>query len=58
MLFESKNLSDQDFIQAKNLLIHHGYSLFWQKGDTVAIRFKYPFIRKIISKIKAFLKKV
>lgn len=58
IFFESKNLSDNDFIQAKKLLIDNGYKLFWEKGDTLAIKYKYPMIERILGWSKAFLNKV
>jgi len=58
ILFESKNLKDNDYIESKKLLEGNGYQLYWQKGDTVAIRFSYPFINKVKSKITAFFSKL
>jgi FkbM family methyltransferase len=58
VLFESKNLSNDDFIAAKNLLKANGYELFWEKGDTLAVRTKYPMYLKFMHKAKAFLRKV
>jgi FkbM family methyltransferase len=40
VLFESKNLSNQDFKAAQDLLTKAGYELFWEKGDTLAIRIR------------------
>jgi FkbM family methyltransferase len=58
ILFESKNLSNQDFVAAKTLLTNHGYELFWEKGDTLAIKTNYPSIIKYMHKAKAFLRKL
>ena len=58
ILFESKNLSDEDFIQAKELLIRNGYKLFWEKGDTLAIKMSYLLSIRCVHKLKAFLRKL
>lgn len=58
ILFESKNLSDQDYVDAKNLLLKAGYQLFWEKGDTLAIRFKIPFGISLFFQLKAFIRKL
>jgi FkbM family methyltransferase len=58
VLFESKNLSDVDFIKAKALLAGFGYSLYWQKGNTLAVRFKIPRIDDVRFWLSAFLQKV
>jgi FkbM family methyltransferase len=58
ILFESKNLSDKDFIEAKTLLTSHGYTLYWEKGDTLAIKYAYPLYVKILHKMKAFIRKI
>ena len=58
ILFESKNLSDKDFIEAKELLTSLGYTLFWEKGDTLAIKYEYPLPVKVMHKVKAFIRKV
>lgn len=58
VLFESKNLCNRDFIEAKEHLIRYGYKLFWYKGDTVGIKFKYPYLKMIKSRLKAFLHKL
>lgn len=50
VLFESKNLSDNDFTEAKNLLMRNDYQLFWEKGDTLAIKFKFPYFVKLVLK--------
>jgi FkbM family methyltransferase len=42
VLFESKNLSDADYREAQELLRGHGYSLFWERGDTLATTVDYP----------------
>jgi FkbM family methyltransferase len=38
VLFESKNLADDDYIAAKNMLAGAGYTLYWDNGDTFALR--------------------
>lgn len=62
VLFESKNLSDNDFASAKALLTAHGYNLYWQKGDTLAlhdsIMHEFPILLRLYCRIKAFVKKV
>ena len=58
ILFESKNLSDKDFIEAKELLTSLGYTLFWEKGDTLAIKYEYPLPVKVMHKVKAFMRKL
>jgi FkbM family methyltransferase len=58
ILFESKNLSNEDFISAKKLLTAHGYDLFWEKGDTLAIKITYPVYKMLLHKTKAFLRKL
>lgn len=58
ILFESKNLSDEDFIQAKDYLMGYGYKLFWEKGDTLAIKLNYPSSVRYLHKLKAFLRKL
>lgn len=42
VLFESKNLSDADYTQAKELLSRHGFHLYWERGDTLATKIKFP----------------
>lgn len=42
VLFESKNLSDADYTQAKAMLGAHGYFLYWDRGDTLATKIKFP----------------
>lgn len=62
VLFESKNLSDQDFLDAQKLMKTHGYELFWQRGDTIAL--SQDFARELgagrawLYKAKAFLQKI
>lgn len=46
IFFESKNLSDTDFVAAQSMLTGLGYRLFWEDGDTLAIRFPYPAIKR------------
>jgi FkbM family methyltransferase len=58
VLFESKNLSNEDFVASKKLLTDHGYTLFWEKGDTLGVKASYPFPVKCIHKVKAFLRKL
>ncbi len=58
VFFESKNLSDEDFIAAKALLHTNGYQLFWEKGDTLAIRYPYPLVERLKGWVKAFSKKL
>jgi FkbM family methyltransferase len=47
VLFESKNLSDADYIQAKELLAQHGFHLYWERGDTLATQIKFPQIERV-----------
>lgn len=58
VFFESKNLSDADFIAVKALLKAAGYRLFWEKGDTLAIQYPYPFHERAKGWVKAFSKRV
>ena len=58
IFFESKNLSNEDFIAAKNLLIEEGYDLFWEKGDTLAIKYPYPAFQRAKGFVSAFLNKI
>ena len=58
VLFESKNLADEDFINAQGLLKKYGYNLFWQKGNTIAVRFKVPWPIRGMLKAKAFIEKL
>lgn len=46
VFFESKNLSDDDFVAAQKLLKGFGYRLFWEKGNTLAIKYAYPLLRR------------
>jgi len=46
VLFESKNLSDADYVQAKELLSKHGFFLYWERGDTLATKIKFPQIER------------
>lgn len=38
VLYESKLLSDSDYISSKKLLSDAGYRLYWDAGDTLAVR--------------------
>jgi FkbM family methyltransferase len=38
VLFESKNLADDDYVAAKKMLADAGYRLYWHNGDTFAVR--------------------
>lgn len=58
ILFESKNLNDADFTQAKTLLTNQGYELFWQRGDTLAIKYSYPALLRIKHQASAFFNKL
>jgi FkbM family methyltransferase len=37
VLFESKNLADDDYVAAKTMLGDAGYRLYWHNGDTFAV---------------------
>lgn len=58
ILFESKNIPDDEYIKAKELLAKFDYQLYWFKGDTLALRTKIPLGLKMKAKIKAILKKL
>ena len=58
IFFESKHLSDKDFIESKTMLTRFGYTLFWQKGDTLAIKYPYPLRKRISGWMKAFVQKL
>ena len=58
ILFESKNLPDSEFISATELLARMEYELFWERGDTLAIKYPYPFLQKTVGWITAFFKKL
>lgn len=58
VLYESKNLKDEDYIASKSILEKNGYKLYWQKGDTLGIKFNYPITHRAISKLKAFISKL
>lgn len=58
IFFESKNLSDKDYIEAKKLLTDLGYTLYWEKGDTLAIKYPYPALERMRGWIKALYRKV
>jgi FkbM family methyltransferase len=38
VVFESKNLADGDYVAAKKMLTEAGYRLYWDNGDTFAVR--------------------
>jgi FkbM family methyltransferase len=61
ILFESKHLSDQDFVAAQKFLSKEGYELFWEKGNTLALDKKtsddFSSFTKLRLKLKAFLTK-
>ena len=38
VLYESKHLLDSDYVSSKALLSNAGYRLFWDAGDTLAVR--------------------
>ena len=46
VLFESKNLSDSDYVQAKEMLSKSGFHLYWERGDTLATRIKFPQVER------------
>ncbi len=56
VLFESNNLSKDDFVAAHSLLKSKGYELFWEKGDTLAVKTAYPAIRRHLHRIRALLR--
>jgi FkbM family methyltransferase len=58
VLFESKNLSDPDFVAAKRLLTDAGYNLYWEKGDTLALKISMPLFLRCRLKIKALARKL
>jgi hypothetical protein len=58
VLFESKNLSNSDFIEAQEFLKGFGYRLFWQKGNVLALRFKMPWVKRFFLRVKAFIQKI
>ena len=41
IFFESKNLSDEDFTEVQATLRAHGYTLYWDNGDTIATTVPY-----------------
>ncbi|HEY4366144.1 MAG TPA: FkbM family methyltransferase [Steroidobacteraceae bacterium] len=47
VLFESKNLSDNDYVQAKDLLRKYGYRLYWDRGDTLATHIAFPPLERV-----------
>jgi FkbM family methyltransferase len=55
VLFESKNLSDGDYAEAKELLGGHGYSLFWDGGDTLATTVPYPHSARLRARMEGRL---
>lgn len=52
ILFESKNLSDGDYAQAKELLAGRGYLLYWNRGDTLATRIAFPQLERAKSLVR------
>ncbi len=44
VLYESKNLSDRDFISSQQLLRDAGYKLYWERGDTLAVCMTLPLL--------------
>lgn len=58
VLYESKHLSDEEFIKSKDLLESNGYKLYWEKGNTVAINFSLPFHLKSFYIMSAFFRKL
>ena len=58
VLFESKNLSDTDYAQAKALLGQHGYFLYWERGDTLATKIKFSQIEIAKARVRIPLRAV
>ena len=68
VLFESKNLADDDYVAAKKMLADAGYRLFWNNGDTFAVRLGTPGetasdkvrspVRSVIRQARGFARKV
>ncbi len=58
VLFESNNLSEADFVAAHALLRRFGYRLFWEKGDTLAVRIPYPLHRRLLHQAKGYLRRL
>jgi FkbM family methyltransferase len=58
VLFESKNLSDADYIEAKTLLGKHGYFLYWDRGDTLATQIKFTQIERAKALVRIPLRAV
>jgi FkbM family methyltransferase len=58
ILFESKNLSDGDFIKAQEFLKGFGCRLFWQKGNVLALQFEMPWAKKFFLRAKALIQKI
>ena len=56
VLFESNNLSEQDFAAAHRLMAEQGYRLFWENGDTLAVDYPYPPLLWNWHRAKAFWK--
>jgi FkbM family methyltransferase len=58
IFFESKNLSNGDFVAAKELLVGLEYRLFWERGDTLAVKYPYPAMKRIMGCLRAFRRKI
>lgn len=58
ILYESKYLSEAEFLASQYLLKSHGYRLFWQKGDTLAITFPLPPALRWRFRIQAWISKI
>lgn len=58
VLFESRHLSDDDFLAAQQFLRNKGYKVYWERGDTLAIRFHLPWLKMARFSATAFLRKI
>jgi hypothetical protein len=58
VLFESKNLSDSDYIAAKAMLTDLGYQLYWDRGDTLATRIDYPVSARVRAVLRRWRRRV
>lgn len=58
VLFESKNLSDRDYAAAQKMLRDRGYRLYWEKGDTLAVKWRYPLMVRALHGIRAAMRKL
>jgi FkbM family methyltransferase len=56
IVFESKNLSDADYVTALQVLRTHGYHLYWDRGDTLATRTPFPQFEHAKSAARARLR--